>query len=101
MNPLEKQFDAAMKNIYKQAKAECGYNATYFLRMLGEKGGLQTARHLLRSSDIQYGFTELWQHGLLRLTVEAHVLKTEFAELFTEGERKEAASRLRNHGYEV
>ena len=101
MSSLERQFHKAMVAIYERAKADCGYNAGYFLRMLSEKGGLQTARQLLHTPDISSGFTELWQCGRLDLTVEAHVLKPEYAELFTEEEREIAASRLRKHGYNV
>lgn len=30
---LQREFGAAMRNIYSQAKSEAGYNATYFLKM--------------------------------------------------------------------
>ena len=37
----ESQFNEAMLNIYRRAKAEAGYNATYFLSMVVERGGLE------------------------------------------------------------
>ena len=37
------QFDQRMVDIYRTAKSELGYNATYFLRMISERGGLATA----------------------------------------------------------
>ncbi len=56
MADLEKQFDEAMMNVYRTAKDECGYNATYFLRMLHDKRGIATARQLLAKDGAQYGF---------------------------------------------
>jgi hypothetical protein len=45
------------------------------------------------------GFTTLWERGRLDLTVEAHVLKTEFAPLFTDGDRHQARDRLEAYGW--
>ena len=98
---LESQFHDAMKNIYKSAKKECGYNANQFINMISSEGGLKTAKKLLQTKEIQYGFTELWECGRLDLTVEAHVLKPEFQALFNETEITEAKSRLESHGYSV
>ena len=100
MAAQDRQFDNAMVQIYLRAKAECGYNATRFLQMLTEHGGLGTAKRLLASDEIQYGFTELWERGRLDLTVEAHVLKPKFQDLFSDEERQRARSRLKAHGYE-
>jgi len=100
MAAQDRQFDNAMVQIYLRAKAECGYNATRFLQMLTEHGGLGTAKRLLASDETQYGFTELWERGRLDLTVEAHVLKAEFEGLFPDEERQRARSRLKAHGYE-
>ncbi|MCL4441210.1 MAG: hypothetical protein M1609_11665 [Firmicutes bacterium] len=99
MTVLEKQFNSAMKKIYNRAKAECGYNAGYFLKLLSERGGLGAAKYLLQTRDISSGFTELCLCGRLDLTVEAYVLKPEFKELFTEEELRGAELRLREHGY--
>lgn len=41
---LEKAFHARMVEVYQVAKA-IGYNATRFLGMLSEQGGLETARY--------------------------------------------------------
>ncbi len=47
MTELEKDFTKLMFSIYERAKEECDYNATYFLSMLGAKGGVGTAKYLL------------------------------------------------------
>jgi hypothetical protein len=97
MDSNEISFNEKMFEIYKLAKKECNYNATRFLQMLNEYGGINTAKKLLASDDLQYGFVELWQCGCLHLTVEALVLEPEFKDLFTYIERKRARSRIIAH----
>lgn len=101
MTNIENDFHNEMLNIYKKAKEECGYNATYFLRMVSEMGGLQAAKRLLSADAPQYGFTELWERHRLDLTMEALVLNSKFNSLFTEEERQTARERLQQHGYSV
>jgi len=97
---LREEFDLAMADIYRRARREIGYNATRYIQMLGEYGGYGTAQRLLESGEIQYGFTELWQHGRLDLTVEALVLNPRYEELFSEEQRERARSRLKAHNYD-
>jgi hypothetical protein len=99
MTDLEMRFHDAMIAIYEIAKREYRYNATRFLQMVSEQGGLAAARTLLATSAPSEGFTMLWECGRLDLTVEANVLKTEFATLFTEEEKAVARRRLAEYGY--
>jgi hypothetical protein len=69
------------------------------LTMLSSYGGLGTAHRLLASSEVSTGFTALFERGRLDLTVEALVVKPEFAGLFTEDEVEAARDRLRQLGY--
>jgi hypothetical protein len=96
---LRQRFDAGMEAIYRVAKEEWGYNATYFLDMLYSYGGLETAHRLLGDLTVQYGFTRLWECGRLDLTVEALVLKSEFVSLFSNHELEIARLRLVDYGY--
>ncbi len=96
---IESDFHNEMLNIYKTAREQCRYNATYFLRLVSEVGGLQAAKRLLSTDAPQYGFTKLWEHGRLDLSVEALVLKREFRSLFTQEELETARKRLRTYGY--
>lgn len=89
-----------MVAVYKRAKQEAGYNATRFLQMLSEQGGVETAHQLLLASGVSDGFTALWQAGRLDLSVEHHVLLDEFNELFTEEERDIARHRLADYGFD-
>lgn len=95
----EAAFHEAMLAIYERARTECKYNASRFVQMIVERGGLQTARHLLHAPGLSDGFTALWQCNRLDLTVEAHVLKPEWRGLFTQDEIKIAEKRLLDLGY--
>ena len=88
------EFDAAMEDVYHDAKREVGYNATRFLVMVRELGGLQTAHRLLAGDRIHEGFGELLLAGRPDLTVEALVLKPDFQTLFSEEELRVARERL-------
>jgi hypothetical protein len=92
-------FERAMRAVYERARDEAGYNATYFLGMLAEYGGLATARKLLRTPTVSDGFAALWERGRLDLTVEALVIQPEFAELFDDEEIEVARRRLEQFGY--
>ena len=101
MTDLEKQFDQDMRNIYIEAKTDCGYNATRFLQMISAKGGLAAAKQLISKEGGTDGFTTLWEHHRLDLSIEAHVLKPEYAALFTDDERKICRDRLEQFGYTI
>jgi hypothetical protein len=92
-------FERAMKDVYVRAKKEANYTAGYFLTMLSSYGGLGTAHRLLASSEVSSGFTALFERGRLDLTMEALVVKPEFAGLFTEDQVEIARERLRQLGY--
>jgi hypothetical protein len=93
-DPVVARFDAAMEEIYYNAKREIGYNATRFLVMVKELGGLQAAHQLLAGERIHDGFAELLLAGRPDLTVEALVLREEFQPLFSESELRIARERL-------
>lgn len=95
--PLEDAFDVAMLDIYHRAKRECNYNATYFHRMVQERGGIGAAKQLLSTGpdDFAQGFTELYMCGRLDISVEYLVLQPEWRNLFTPDERLTSWKRLR------
>ena len=96
----ESRFHEAMIEVYNRAKEEVGYNATYFLGMVLERGGLGAAKWLLVGDAPQYGFTKLWEASRLDITMEAQVLRREFRALFTQEEIERARARLREYGYD-
>jgi hypothetical protein len=96
---LERQFELAMYGVYQNARKACICSGLDFLQMLQQQGGLQTARRLMAAPDSSYRFDAFWEHGRLDLTVEAQVVKPEFAELFTYEERETARDRLAPFGF--
>ncbi|MHB9109492.1 MAG: hypothetical protein ACYDCO_20760 [Armatimonadota bacterium] len=98
---IEARFNADMIQIYQRAKKECKYNATRFLQMLSERGGLETAHTLIATEGGTDGFIKLWECGRLDLSVEALVLKEEYHALFTEDEREMCRKRLERYDYKV
>jgi hypothetical protein len=96
---LAEQFGHEMLSIYQRAKSECDYNASRFLSMLVEHGGLQTAYLLLGSSVVSDGYVALWERKRLDLTVEALVVDERWAALFSEAQLKTASQRLLEYGY--
>ena len=97
---LEKKFDAALHDVYKKAKYEAHYNATIFLKMLYERGGLGTARYLINADKPSDGYTALYERKRLDLTVEAVVIENEmWHALFTPEELEKARRRLADYGY--
>lgn len=91
---LAKDFHAAMLGIYKAAKARCGYNATYFLRMVNERGGLAAAHDLLAAPGISEGLQQLCMLGHLELSVEHLVQQEPWRRLFSPEELESARKRL-------
>jgi hypothetical protein len=93
-------FEKAMHGIYTRAKAEAGYNATIYLRMLDERGGLGTAKYLINAATVSDGYTALWQLQRLDLTVEALVIDNpQWHSLFEPSEIERARKRLGEYGY--
>ena len=92
-------FHREMVHLYQRAKDEAGYVATYFIQMVADRGGLETARHLLQAHQTSEGFTALWERQRLDLSVEALVLREPFPSLFTGDELQTARARLEAYGY--
>lgn len=99
-NVLNASFELAMRDIYKRAKLEAHYNATRFLQILDQNGGLETAHILINSPTVSVGYTALWERGRLDLTVEALIWDNpEYQELFTDSELKIIKKRLVDYKY--
>ncbi len=97
---LVRAFDGAMFDIYRRAKSEAKYNATVFLRMLTERGGLATAKALVNAPNVSEGYGHLYERGRLDLTVEALIVENvRWSGLFDESELDRAHSRLKQYGY--
>jgi hypothetical protein len=95
---LKEELTEALRGTYEDARKR-GYVATYFLQMLEEHGGVETAKRLLAKSEPQTGLFELWKLDLLHESMEAVVLQGKFRNLFTESELAEAHRRLEELGF--
>lgn len=60
MESLEKRFNKDMNQIYQLAKKKLNYNATRFMQLVSERGGVQAAKQLI-SKDLVY--TDLKSYG--------------------------------------
>ena len=77
------------------------YNPTIFLRMIQESGAVGAAQRLLRTTDVQYGFSKLWELDKLEMSIEAMALKAKYGSLFTPEELATARKRLDKVDYRV
>jgi hypothetical protein len=85
---------------YHEASVQLRYNATYWLRMVQDYGAVEAAKRLIAGEAVgSDGLTRLWEEGRLDLTVEASMLRPEFAPLFTEAERARTRAILATYGY--
>lgn len=89
-----------MMDVFRRALDECDYRATRFHIMLVEHRGIETARILLRASNVSEGYTALGERKRLDLTVEALILDQRWHSLFTAQERETARKRLSDYGYD-
>lgn len=97
----ERRFHGDMVAGTDQLRRDIGYNPIRFMQMVGELGGVEAARHLLRGRGASDGFTTLWEHDRLNMSVEAFVLLPWYRDLFTEDERETARRRLVDHEFDV
>lgn len=97
---LELLFHNEMLNVYQLAKSEAGYNATRFLQMVAEHGGLEAAHRLLAGERFQEGLDALALRGRLDISMEKLVLDPRFSSLFSEAELETARRRLLAYGYQ-
>lgn len=97
---LEARFHQEMLIIYERAKSLCNYNATRFLKMVTDQGGIRAAKQLLNTEGISEGLTALWECQRLDITMEALILQEPWSTLFTEQELNIARERLTQLGYD-
>jgi hypothetical protein len=97
---LTSAFDQEMVRVYERARSEAGYNASRFLQMIHEHGGLGTAKILLHARNVSEGYSALWERNRLDLTVEAIILNnSKWHSLFSEEELDICRKRLADYGY--
>jgi hypothetical protein len=94
-------FHEDMREGIRTLSWDIGYRPPQFTEVLGRCGAVEAARRALSGPRMSEGFLLLARHGLLHRSVEAWVLRPEYADLFTGDERAEARRRLEDHGFPV
>jgi hypothetical protein len=97
----ERQFHRDMVRGVDRLKREIGYSAPRFMQLVAAQGGAGAARQLLSGPKASDGFTTLWEHRRLEMSVEAHVVLPWYRDLFTDQQIDVARDRLRQHGFDV
>lgn len=100
MRSLADKFREALLNNYDQARREIGIQAPEFLRVLDVHGAVDAARQVIHGLgpgiELRRG---LRQGKRLELSVEATMLRPEFAPLFSRAELAAARDTLAQYGY--
>jgi 5-methylcytosine-specific restriction protein A len=93
---LEHQLTDALKETYRKAGQETGYWAHRFLQALNRKGGVFTAKRMMRPRTLaqRAGLDRMLDARRPDLTVEAVMLRPEFRKLFNATELETAEGRL-------
>ena len=85
------EFESALREAAQLCIKKYRYRPTYFLSMLGEIGGVATAKTLLAKPVPSEGFTRLVvDYNRPDLTVEHQVLEPKYQELFNPDELAKA-----------
>ncbi len=82
-------FEAELLENAETARIKYGYNATYYLQMIRELGGVGTAKALISKSiagKIPDGYSKLVAYGGIDLSMEASVCNPLYKSLFTDEE---------------
>lgn len=100
MTDIQKRFYKDILNIYQTAKRKFGYNASRFLQILSEIGGVKIAKKLIIKDEGTYRFSILYEHKRLDLSVEAFFIKDEYKMLFSDDEREMCKARPLKFDYQ-
>ena len=84
MSEAQEAFESAVRDAFKEMHGALGYNPRRALNMVNQYGAVDAARRLLyMPGETSQGLETLWEHHRLDLSIEALMLKPEFASLFT------------------
>lgn len=99
---LSNQFTDDMLEGVRSLSRDYGYNATRFLQMVHEHGGVGAAKRLVASGPRPTeGLFRLQQVNQLHRSVEAWILRPEYEPLFEDDDRDSARRCLEAYGFDV
>lgn len=101
MSPIEDHYGADVRLGTARLKKEIGYNPAYFNRMVAEHGAVEASRRLIMADTVSDGFTKLWEHRRLGMSVEALALLPWYTSLFDNTVVSKARRRLEAHDFDV
>ena len=94
MADLQSEFNQRLRAALRECH-ELGYHPTRFEQMLESKDGVQVAKQLVKSGELQDGLKKLKQMSRLDLAMEHLMLEPSFSPLFTQQELAAADWRLK------
>lgn len=99
MIALEKKLQQEVIKKCELAEKEYGCKMTKFLQTIERFGIVKTAQEILRKGRTSDCFNKLAEAGRLDLTMEAVIVKGEYAELFTDEQVNDCYELLCEKGY--
>lgn len=99
MIALEKKLQQEVIKNCELAEKEYGCKMTKFLQTIERFGIVKTAQEILRKGRTSDCFNKLAEVGRLDLTMEAVIVKGEYAELFTDEQVNDCYELLCEKGY--
>lgn len=99
MTALEKKLQVEVLKNCELAEKQCGCQMTRFIQTIERFGIVKTAQEILRKRRTSDCFNKLAEAGRLELTMEATIVKAEYAELFTDDQVNDCYELLCEHGY--
>jgi hypothetical protein len=97
----EAEFHSEIRRGTERLKREINYSPTYFNRMVAEHGPIEATRRLVMAPTVSDGFTKLWEHGRLAMSVEALAILPWYASLFDRDVIERARQRLIDYRFDV
>ena len=99
MIALEKKLQQEVIKNCEIAEKEYGCKMTRFLQTIERFGIVRTAQEILKKGRTSDCFNKLVEAGRLDLTMEAAIVKGEYAELFTDEQVNDCYELLCEQGY--
>ena len=99
MMALEKKLQQEVIKKCTVAEKEYGCKMTRFLQTIEKFGIVRTAQEIFRKGRTSDCFNKLAEAGHLELTMEAMIVKGEYAELFTDEQVNYCYELLCENGY--
>lgn len=94
LEKLKRRFHDELIETNEISVRKCKHNPVRIRSMMAEFGAVETAKKLMLRDPSTSGYIAMAECGCLDITIEATMLRSEFAGLFTEKELCEARRRL-------